>query len=161
MRYPQAEPLSKPGWATRRARAAILGLAAALLMTLAAGAPASAAEGECGGGGSTGKMCLYFDSTPDRGAEWGTNSSTPSLYVPYMRYFRVGPYGANGSGWEVWNKAASGWNRDTNSSARVYFNSNYGGSWDSFCPSTSKNLYSTYKDNASVRVGQIPTGCPI
>jgi murein DD-endopeptidase MepM/ murein hydrolase activator NlpD len=117
-----------------------LGGAATALM-----APASAAtrNGTC----ESGEFCYYFNSNNQGSvsdftgsiADYGTTQ--PSCYD-----FKGA---GNGKGKCVKNNAASVWNRSSKT-VRVYFNSNYGGSYQDFKAGAKGNLNGTLKNqNAS------------
>ncbi|WP_245788361.1 CHAP domain-containing protein [Amycolatopsis marina] len=111
-------------------------------------APAQAAsrDGVC----NSGEFCFYYNSNhqgsiSDHGgslANYGT--SQPSCYV-----FKGA---GNGKGQCIKNNAAAAWNR-TGKTVRVHFNSNYGGTYQTFAAGAKKNLSSALKNNnASHRV---------
>jgi murein DD-endopeptidase MepM/ murein hydrolase activator NlpD len=125
---------------TMTTAAIALGGAATALM-----APASAAtrNGTC----ESGEFCYYFNSNNQGSvsdftgsiADYGTTQ--PSCYD-----FKGA---GNGKGKCVKNNAASVWNRSSKT-VRVYFNSNYGGSYQDFKAGAKGNLNGTLKNqNAS------------
>jgi murein DD-endopeptidase MepM/ murein hydrolase activator NlpD len=109
---------------------------------LATAGPATAAErnGTC----QDGEFCYYYNSD-NKGsvsdfsgslADYGTTQ--PSCYD-----FKGA---GNGKGVCVKNNAASVWNRSAKT-VRVFFNSNYGGSYQDFAPGAKGNLNPTLKNN--------------
>ncbi|MBO2450896.1 peptidase inhibitor family I36 protein [Actinomadura barringtoniae] len=124
---------------------------------LISASPASAAsrDGVC----DDGEFCYYFNSDnqgsisdfTDSVADYGT--AQPSCYD-----FK----GAGaGKGQCIKNQAASAWNRSSKT-VRVYFNSNYGGTYQDFAAGAKGNLNSSLKNqNASHQFlsSTPPTGC--
>ncbi|XVQ11603.1 SpoIID/LytB domain-containing protein [Spirillospora sp. CA-255316] len=119
--------------------------------------PASAAgrNGTC----ESGEFCYYFNS--------GNQGSVSDFTGSVADYGTAQPgcydfKGAgNGKGKCVKNAAASVWNRSTKT-VRVYFNSNYGGTYQDFKAGAKGNLNSSLKNqNASHQfLGSAPpTGC--
>ncbi|NHN56275.1 peptidoglycan DD-metalloendopeptidase family protein [Calidifontibacter sp. DB0510] len=126
----------------------LLGAAAAIgvpVVTLPGGSAsaASARNGSC----ETGEFCYYF------------NSNNQGSVSDFAR--SVGDYGTtqpgcydfksrgNGKGRCVKNNAASVWNRSTKT-VRVYFNSNFGGTFQDIKPGAKVNLNASLKNqNAS------------
>ncbi|GGP95449.1 peptidoglycan hydrolase-like amidase [Actinomadura coerulea] len=120
--------------------------------------PASAAarDGKC----DSGEFCYYYNSDNQGSisdftgsvADYGTTQ--PSCYD-----FKGD---GNGKGLCVKNNAASVWNNSTKT-VRVYYNSNYGGSYQDFKAGTKGNLNATLKNqNAShqfLSSTPPPTGC--
>ncbi|MFI0404928.1 peptidase inhibitor family I36 protein [Actinomadura sp. 3N508] len=122
---------------------------------LATVSPASAAarDGKC----DSGEFCYYYNSGnagsisdfTSSVADYGTEQ--PSCYD-----FKGA---GNGKGKCVKNNAASVWNRSSKT-VRVYFNSNYGGSYQDFKAGAKGNLNSTLKNqNASHRFLTGTTQC--
>jgi murein DD-endopeptidase MepM/ murein hydrolase activator NlpD len=115
---------------------AVGGAAAAL----AAPASAAARNGVC----ESGEFCYYYNSDNAGSvsdftgsvADYGTTQ--PSCYD-----FKGA---GNGKGLCIKNEAASVWNRSTKT-VRVYYNSNYGGSYQDFKAGAKGNLNSTLKNN--------------
>lgn len=117
---------------------------AATMGTLVTAAPAQAASrnGVC----ESGEFCYYYNSghagslSDHTGslADYGTTQ--PSCYE-----FKSS---GNGQGLCIKNQAASAWNR-TSSTVRVYYNSDYNGSYayQDFAPGAKTNLNSTLKNN--------------
>ena len=116
-------------------------------LVLAGPAEAATRNGAC----ESGEFCYYYNS----GNAGSVSDFTGSL----------GDYGASqpecyefkgagaGKGVCVKNNAASVWNRSSKT-VRVYFNSNYGGSYQDFAAGAKGNLNSTLKNNnASHQVG--------
>ncbi|MFB6621591.1 hypothetical protein ACFCWD_37480 [Streptomyces sp. NPDC056374] len=107
----------------------------------------------CGGG-----FCLFFNSNQQ--GSYRMFHQSVSSFASGSTFNTVGTSNA-GYGQGIWNNAASGawW---TSSSpckncanvgathARVYFNSNYMGSYDQFNKPAAGNLHYTYNENASL-----------
>ncbi|GAA4380931.1 hypothetical protein GCM10023088_44940 [Actinomadura verrucosospora] len=127
-------------------------------IALVPASPASAAarDGKC----DSGEFCYYYNSDNQGSisdftgsiADYGTTQ--PSCYD-----FKGD---GNGKGLCVKNNAASVWN-NTGKTVRVYYNSNYGGSYQDFSAGAKGNLNATLKNqNASHQfLGSTPppTGC--
>ncbi|WP_176611480.1 SpoIID/LytB domain-containing protein [Actinomadura sp. WMMB 499] len=118
-------------------------------------AAAAARNGVC----EDGEFCYYFNSgnkgslSDFTGSVGDYGTEQPSCYE------YKGP--GNGKGKCIKNDAASAWNR-SNKTVRVYYNSNYGGTYQDFKPGAKGNLNSTLKNqNASHRFlsSTPPTGC--
>ncbi|MFI0412493.1 peptidase inhibitor family I36 protein, partial [Actinomadura sp. 3N508] len=118
-------------------------LGGAALAAIAAPASAAARDGKC----DSGEFCYYYNSGnagsisdfTSSVADYGTEQ--PSCYD-----FKGA---GSGKGKCVKNAAASVWNRSSKT-VRVYFNSNYGGSYQDFKAGAKGNLNSTLKNqNAS------------
>lgn len=132
-----------------RIRAAVLTAILAVLSTLSVGvaAPAQAAtrDGVC----DTGEFCYYFNSDfagsiSDHGTKLGDyGTTTPSCYT-----FRTA--GRAGYGQCIKNNAASVHNR-TGQTIRVYYNSDFSGTYVDIAAGVRKNLAGTglYNQNAS------------
>jgi peptidoglycan hydrolase-like amidase len=124
---------------------------------LATASPASAAgrDGVC----QTGEFCYYFNSNNQGSVSDFTGSVADYATKQPTCYDFKGP--GNGKGKCIKNSAASVWNR-SNKTVRVYFNSNYGGSYQDFRPGAKGNLQAGLKNqNASHRLlsSAPPTGC--
>lgn len=133
----------------------VLAVALATAITVAAPAQAAARDGIC----QKGEFCYYYNSNNEGSisdftgsiGDYGTKQ--PSCYDYKGR-------GA-GKGRCIKNDAASVWNR-TGKTVRVHFNSNYGGTSQTFGPGAKKNLNERHKNNnASHKIGggSTPTGC--
>jgi hypothetical protein len=120
--------------------AATAALAVPMVATGATSASAATRDGAC----NSGEFCYYYNSdeagsVSDFGgsiADYGTTQ--PSCYD-----FK----GAGaGQGQCIKNNAASVWNRSSQT-VRVYYNSNYGGSYQDIPSGTKRNLNATLKNN--------------
>ncbi len=98
----------------------------------------SALDGSC----QSGEFCLYYNSD---------HQGSFSDFVLGVKDFATVRFVADGAGKGqlVKNNAASACNKDDNLTARVYFNSDWAGEYDSIAPGTCKNLVNTYNENAS------------
>ncbi|MEU4821305.1 peptidase inhibitor family I36 protein [Actinomadura citrea] len=120
--------------------------------------PASAAarDGVC----ETGEFCYYFNSDNQGSVSDFTGSVADYGTAQPSCYDFKGP--GNGKGTCVKNAAASVWN-NSGKTVRVYYNSNYGGSYQDFKAGAKGNLNATLKNqNASHQfLGSTPppTGC--
>ncbi|MFD5749481.1 peptidase inhibitor family I36 protein [Streptomyces sp. NPDC127033] len=106
--------------------------------------PTAQAAHNCG---PTLSMCLYFNSNQQGSYRIFEGNTTD------FTGYTFSSSGA-GQGQAVKNNAASASNGQSSASvstARIYFNSNYGGVYDDVAPATSRNLVNTYNDNASFR----------
>ncbi len=119
--------------------------ASAVLVTAGAAvglaAPTAQAETRC----STLYLCLYYNSN-QQGSFRVFVTNTPD----FAGYTFTGD-GA-GYGQAVKNNAASatnGFPTSSGRSARIFYNSNYGGVYDNVGPSSARNLSNTYNENAS------------
>lgn len=127
---------------------------AAAVATLLIGAPTSAQAAARDGICDPGEFCYYYNSgnkgsvsdLPSSLANYG--SKQPSCY----EFKSAG----NGKGRCIKNDAASVWNR-TGKTVYVYFNSNYGGSSQSFANNAKGNLNSTLKNNNASHSTSAPT----
>ncbi|MEW9527431.1 SpoIID/LytB domain-containing protein [Microbispora sp. NPDC049125] len=136
--------------------------AAAAAMTLggtalATASPASAASrnGVC----ESGEFCYYFNSN-NQGSVSDFAGSVADYGTKQPSCFDFKGPGA-GKGKCVKNAAASVWNRSSKT-VRVYFNSNYGGSYQDFKAGAKGNLTAGLKNqNASHQLlgSATPTGC--
>ncbi|WP_141582586.1 SpoIID/LytB domain-containing protein [Actinomadura sp. WMMA1423] len=138
------------------ATTAAMALGGAALVSASAPASAAGRDGVCDGG----EFCYYFNSGNEGSvsdftgsvADYGT--AQPSCYD-----FKGA---GNGQGKCVKNQAASVWNRSTKT-VRVYYNSNYGGTYQDFKAGAKGNLNSSLKNqNASHKFlssTEPPTGC--
>jgi murein DD-endopeptidase MepM/ murein hydrolase activator NlpD len=123
----------------RTATAAVVAIGAALLIPASA-ASAADRDGVC----DNGEFCYYFNSDnegsisdfTDSVDDYGTEQ--PSCYD-----FKGA---GNGKGKCIKNQAASVWNR-SGKTVRVYFNSNYAGSYQDFAAGAKGNLNATMKNN--------------
>jgi hypothetical protein len=108
--------------------------------TPAPGGPSaqSALDGVC----QSGEFCLYYNS--------GHHGSFTDFELG-VKDFSTVKFIADGAGKGqlVKNNAASACNKDDNLTARVYFNSDWQGEYDSIAPGTCENLVNTYNENAS------------
>ncbi|MGY5061173.1 peptidase inhibitor family I36 protein [Streptomyces sp. 900105755] len=140
----------------------VLTSAAAAAALVAVAAPVASADGiiinatndhHCGNG-----FCLFYNSN-QQGAYRGFTQSVAS-FADGSTFNKVGTSSA-GYGQGVWNNAASASWRDSSSPcdgcinlgyshARVYFNSNYMGSYDQIDKGYGGNLKNTYNENASL-----------
>ncbi len=91
------------------------------------------------------EFCLWYNS--DFQGSWFGWPNSVTSYQPYE--FDASPYGDNGNGFIVKNNAASAANYNDTKDFRVYFNSNYGGTYDVVCNNLGRNLVNTKNDNAS------------
>jgi Peptidase inhibitor family I36 len=118
--------------------------------------PASAAgrDGAC----NSGEFCYYYNSY-EKGSVSDFTTSIADYGAKQPGCYEFKGAGA-GKGLCVKNHAASVYNR-TSKTVTVYFNSNYGGSHQSFAPGAKGNLNATLKNNnASHHIGAISTaGC--
>ncbi len=106
--------------------------------TTAAAEPRSALDGAC----QSGELCLYYNS------DHAGSLADFELGVKDFATVRFVSAGA-GKGQQVKNNAASACNKDDNLTARVHYNSNWEGAYDSIPPGTCRNLVKTYNQNAS------------
>lgn len=132
-----------------RIRATIPAAIAAVAATLAVGVSSPAEAATRNGVCETGEFCYSYNSdfsgsVSDHGtqlADYGT--TTPSCYT-----FKTS--GKSGYGQCIKNNAASVYNR-TDKTIRVYYNSNFSGSYVDVAPGVKRNLAGTslYNNNAS------------
>jgi hypothetical protein len=126
-------------------------LAAAAALSMTAFATTASAEAVPGGGSArsaldgscqAGEFCLYYNSD---------HQGSFTDFALGVKDFSTVKFIADGAGKGqlVKNNAASACNKDDNLTARVYFNSNWQGAYDSIAPGTCKNLVNTYNENAS------------
>lgn len=128
---------------SRFARAAIAAAGAMTLVTLGTTPAAAAArDGNC----DPGEFCLYYLSNLG-GSVSDFTSSIPNYGATQPGCYEFKGPGA-GQGQCVKNNAMSAWNR-RGAGVRVYFNSNYGGSYDPVSANSSRNLNVTSNNNAS------------
>ena len=128
---------------TARTLAGIVVVAAAATLTLATPASAASRDGVC----DSGEFCYYFNSD-EAGSISDFTGSIPDYGTTQPSCYEFRGAG-NGQGLCVKNNAASVWNRSSKT-VRVYFNSNYGGTYQSFAAGAKGNLNSTLKnENAS------------
>ncbi|CNF46514.1 Peptidase family M23 [Mycobacterium tuberculosis] len=121
------------------AAAAVGGTAAAL----AAPASAAARNGVC----ESGEFCYYYNSNNAGSVSDFTGSVANYGTTQPSCYDFKGP--GNGKGLCIKNEAASVWNRSSKT-VRVYYNSNYGGTYQDFKAGAKGNLNSSLKNqNAS------------
>ncbi|MDW5326764.1 peptidase inhibitor family I36 protein [Plantactinospora sp. KLBMP9567] len=129
------------------ARAIIVVLGSVSAVAVMAPSTASAAtprNGIC----EVGEVCFYWGpnltgSLSDfTGSLANYGSTQPTCYE-----FRST---GTGQGQCMKNNATSAWNRSSGT-VRVYYNSNYGGTYDNVAAGTWRNLNNTYLDNASHR----------
>ncbi|MFI0421033.1 peptidase inhibitor family I36 protein [Spongiactinospora sp. 9N601] len=128
--------------------AAVTTMALGVPMAITA-APASAAgrDGVC----QSGEFCYYFNSNNKGSVSDFTGSVGDYATKQPSCYDFKGP--GNGKGKCIKNSAASAWNR-SNKTVRVYFNSNYGGTYQDFKPGAKANLIPALKNqNASHEFG--------
>ncbi len=98
----------------------------------------AALDGVC----QSGEFCLYYNS--------GHQGSFSDFVLGVKDFSTVKFIAAGaGQGQLVKNNAASACNKDDNLDARVFFNSNWTGVYDTIPPNTCKNLVNTYNENAS------------
>lgn len=123
-----------------RIRSVVAALAVAGAGVVGLSSPASAATNTC----DASHFCLFYNSNIQNAYYpfWDTNSN-------FAGYVFKGA-GA-GAGVAVKNNAASAQNLQTGMTARVYFNSNFGGSYDNVGPTSWRNLSNTYNNNASFK----------
>jgi len=126
--------------------AAVAATGVALLVSVSV-APASAASAARNGKCENGEFCLYwnygkFGSVSD----FASSVSNYGASQPDCYEFRTPDM--NGYGECVKNNAMSAWNR-TSRTVRVYFNSNYGGKYDTAKAGDAIELEKTSRDNAS------------
>ena len=116
----------------------------ALVATFAfvAFAPSAFAANQDGAGNNNEFVFYYNSNTAGSLSDFTTARSDLAGYA----FLSTG----NGQGTAVKNNSASARNLKS-SSARVYYNSNYGGPYDTVAGETSKNLVNTYNDNASFK----------
>jgi surface antigen len=118
---------------------------AALALTaplVASGSPAFAAarDGVC----DSGEFCYYYNSDEAGSiSDFTTSIGDYGTTQPSCYDFKGA---GNGQGVCVKNNAASVWNR-TSHTVRVYYNSNYGGSYQDFAAGAKGNLNATLKNN--------------
>jgi surface antigen len=118
---------------------------AALALTaphVASGSPAFAAarDGVC----DSGEFCYYYNSDEAGSiSDFTTSIGDYGTTQPSCYDFKSA---GNGQGVCVKNNAASVWNR-TSHTVRVYYNSNYGGSYQDFAAGAKGNLNATLKNN--------------
>lgn len=108
-----------------------LALLAVGLVAVPAGA-AEAAVSVSKNCSSSAQMCLHFNSTAyGLGAEFGSQTNISSFNYNInggVHYnFKAGPYGSNGAGQTIWNKAAAGRNLSSYRNFAVFENSDYEG----------------------------------
>lgn len=128
---------------TRRFSAFAVGTVAAVALSV--GLPASSSAAEHDGVCNSYEICLFYNSSY-AGAKHDFARNVPD-FAPY-RYFSPGA----GAGQGVKNNAASAYNYDASSTARIYYNSNYAGPADDIRPRSGRQqLGNTYNDNASMR----------
>lgn len=103
-----------------------------------------------------GEMCLYYNSQSyGYGAEWGTNSDTPSLNpsrnggITYE--FIAGQSGSAGAGQSVWNNAGAATNNGNGFNMQVCQNSNYGGVCEIIPQYYQNDLGPTHNNDTSLR----------
>jgi peptidoglycan hydrolase-like amidase len=141
-------------------RTRVMGVLAAVVTVLAGvvvvAGPASAAsrDGVC----DSGEFCYYFNSDEAGSVSDFTGSLDDYGTTQPTCYEFKGD--GNGKGVCVKNNAASVWNR-TSSTVRVYYNSNYAGSYQDFAAGAKGNLNATLKNNNAshqLLVSQ-PSGC--
>ncbi|MFB4303106.1 SpoIID/LytB domain-containing protein [Actinomadura sp. NTSP31] len=141
----------------RRRAIGILAAAVTVLGgAVAVAGPASAAgrDGVC----DSGEFCYYFNSN-EAGSISDFTSSMDDYGTTQPTCYEFKGAGS-GKGVCVKNNAASVWNR-TSHTVRVYFNSNYAGSYQDFAAGAKGNLNSTLKNNNAshqLLVSQ-PSGC--
>jgi len=117
---------------------------AALGVIAVAGAGSASAAAGRDGTCDTGEFCYYYNSNEAGSVSDFTGSlgdygtTQPSCYD-----FRGAGYG---KGVCVKNNAASVWNRSSQT-VRVYYNSNYAGTYQDFAPGAMGNLNATLKNN--------------
>lgn len=124
---------------------------------LASSAPAFAdtRDGQC----NSGEFCYYYNSNEAGAISDFTDSLDDYGTTQPSCYEFKGT--ANGHDQCIKNNAASVWNR-SNRTVRVYFNSNFAGSYQDFVPGARGNLRSAlYNNNASHQFlsAAPPTGC--
>ncbi|QKW33454.1 peptidase inhibitor family I36 protein [Actinomadura sp. NAK00032] len=139
-----------------RAVAAVAAMAIGGAVLLPA-SPASAAarNGVC----ESGEFCYYFNSNNAGSVSDFTGSVADYGTTQPSCYDFKGP--GNGKGQCIKNEAASVWNRSSKT-VRVYYNSNYGGTYQDFKAGAKGNLNSSLKNqNASHKFlsSTPPTGC--
>ncbi|QKG24501.1 peptidase inhibitor family I36 protein [Actinomadura verrucosospora] len=141
-------------------RARVIGGLTAVVTVLAGvvavAGPASAAsrDGSC----DSGEFCYYFNSN-EAGSISDFTSSLDDYGTTQPTCYEFKGAG-NGKGVCVKNNAASVWNR-TSHTVRVYYNSNYAGSYQDFAAGAKGNLNATLKNNNAshqILVSQ-PSGC--
>ncbi|MBW8483146.1 SpoIID/LytB domain-containing protein [Actinomadura parmotrematis] len=138
------------------ARLAAATLAAALGGTALAAAPAASAAGR-NGVCEAGEFCLYFNSG-QQGSVSDFTGSVADYGAKQPSCFDFKGSGA-GKGRCVKNAAASVWNRSSKT-VRVYFNSDYGGTYQDFKTGAKGNLSAALKNqNASHRFSPATTSC--
>ncbi len=125
--------------------AAAVGASLALTLTMTGPASAAARDGIC----DVGEFCLYYFAGQE-GSVSDFTGSIPSYGATQPSCYEFKSEGG-GKGQCVKNNARSAWNL-TGRTVRVYFDSNYGGSYDEFPPSSYKDLVNTFDENASHRV---------
>ncbi|MFB7274579.1 hypothetical protein [Streptomyces sp. NPDC056244] len=125
--------------------------AGALIVTLSAG-PASAGTGSgwCQANSYTNCATLFYNSDFSGASLDVWNQNIPD-FAPYSY-----SGGGAGSGQGVKNNAASALNRNSNSSATIWFFSGYSGPCDTMRPErgTDSRLRNTYNENASLSFTQ-------
>ncbi len=125
-------------------RAVIAGAAtlavAAPVFVVASPASAAARDGVC----ESGEFCYYYNSDEAGSVSDFTTSVGDYGTTEPTCYDFKGP--GNGQGTCIKNNAASVWNRSSKT-VRVYYNSNYAGSYQDFAAGAKGNLNSTLKNN--------------
>jgi hypothetical protein len=123
---------------------AALTLAAAAAFGAGGSAPAMAANRD--GAVNEGEFIFYYNS-----AQYGYGSSSDFEYAVRDLVGYKFLSSGSGKGQYVKNNAAAGWNTFNYAAARVYYNSNYGGFYDTFLANEKGNLISPLKnENASM-----------
>ncbi|BCJ31546.1 peptidase inhibitor family I36 protein [Actinocatenispora sera] len=117
----------------------VLGLALPVL-TIATPASAAARDGVC----QSGEFCYYYNSN-EAGSVSDFTGSVSNYGTTEPTCYDFKGSGA-GQGTCIKNNAASVWNRSS-VTVRVYYNSDYGGTYQSFAPGAKGNLNSTLKNN--------------
>jgi hypothetical protein len=129
---------------TVRAALSAIGLAVLGAALFGVATPAHAAlpdrDGEC----ESGEFCYYYNSNQAGSVSDHTGSLANYGSTQPTCYEFIGP--GNGRGQCIKNNAASVRNL-TSYSVRVYFNSNYGGTFQTIAPGASVNLNPTLKNN--------------
>ncbi|NDU72716.1 hypothetical protein GWI34_08750 [Actinomadura sp. DSM 109109] len=141
-----------------RSAARLTATSAAMAIGGAALVPASSAsaagrDGDC----QSGEFCYYYNSDNQGSVSDFTGSVADYGTTQPTCYDFKGE--GNGKGQCIKNNAASVWN-NSGKTVRVYYNSNYGGSYQDFGPGAKGNLNSTLKNqNASHQFSPPAGGC--
>lgn len=125
------------------AATAVIALGGATSAILASPASAASRDGVC----DSGEFCYYYNSD-NQGSVSDFTGSIDDYGTTQPTCYEFKGAG-NGQGQCIKNNAAAVWNRSSET-VRVYFNSNFGGTFQDFAPGAKGNLNATLKNqNAS------------